>query len=76
MQKMKLLLIFILVFTAANCSEKKSFKQNEINIVVSIPPFADFVKNIVGGEAIYALLLGGVSMIFAGIFTMLVDDVD
>ncbi|MBK7378132.1 MAG: MFS transporter [Ignavibacteriales bacterium] len=35
-----------------------------------------FVKNIVGGEAIYALLLGGASMIIAGLFTLLVDDVD
>ncbi len=51
MQKMKLLIIIILVITAVNCSEKKSFNQDEINIVVSIPPFADFVKNIVGDRA-------------------------
>lgn len=35
-----------------------------------------FVKSIVGGEAIYALLLGGASMIIAGLFTLIVDDVD
>ncbi len=35
-----------------------------------------FVKNIVGGEAIYALILGGASMIIAGFLTLLVDDVD
>jgi maltose/moltooligosaccharide transporter len=35
-----------------------------------------FVKNIVGGEAIYALLLGGASMIIAALFTLIVDDVD
>ncbi len=35
-----------------------------------------FVKNIVGGEAIYALILGGASMIIAGLLTLLVDDVD
>lgn len=35
-----------------------------------------FVKNIAGGEAIYAMILGGGSMILAGILTLLVDDVD
>jgi len=35
-----------------------------------------FVKNIAGGEAIFALILGGASMILAGVLTLLVDDVD
>ena len=35
-----------------------------------------FVKTIAGGEAIYALILGGCSMIVAGIVVNLVDDVD
>ena len=35
-----------------------------------------FVKNIVGGEAIYALLLGGASMIIAGLMVYFVEDVD
>ncbi len=35
-----------------------------------------FVKSIAGGEAIYALVLGGVSMIIAGLLTLMVDDVD
>ena len=35
-----------------------------------------FVKNIAGGEAIYAIILGGASMILAGALTLLVDDVD
>jgi len=35
-----------------------------------------FVKNVFGNEAIYALLLGGVSMIIAGFLVLLVDDVD
>jgi maltose/moltooligosaccharide transporter len=35
-----------------------------------------FVRSIFNGEAIYALLLGGASMILSGIFTMFVDDVD
>ena len=35
-----------------------------------------FVKNIVGGHTIYALVLGGISMIIAGFLTLLVNDVD
>ncbi len=35
-----------------------------------------FVKNMAGGEAIYAIILGGASMILAGVLTLLVDDVD
>lgn len=35
-----------------------------------------FVKNIAGGHAIYALILGGCSMILAGFLTLLVKDVD
>jgi predicted phage tail protein len=34
------------------------------------------VKNVAGGHAIYALILGGASMILAGVLTLLVDDVD
>jgi maltose/moltooligosaccharide transporter len=33
-----------------------------------------FVKNVFGGEAIYALLLGGASMIIAGLLVNIVDD--
>jgi len=35
-----------------------------------------FVKNLFGGDAINALLLGGASMIIAGILVMFVTDVD
>ena len=35
-----------------------------------------FVKNLFGDDAIYAILLGGVSMILAGILVMFVNDVD
>jgi maltose/moltooligosaccharide transporter len=35
-----------------------------------------FVKHLADGHAIYALVLGGVSMILAGLLTLLVDDVD
>jgi maltose/moltooligosaccharide transporter len=35
-----------------------------------------FVRTVFGGEAIDALLLGGLSMVVAGVLTMFVDDVD
>ena len=35
-----------------------------------------FVKNLFGNEAIYALLLGGASMIIAGLLVFFVDDED
>jgi maltose/moltooligosaccharide transporter len=35
-----------------------------------------FVKTVAGGHPIYALVLGGISMILAGFLTLLVDDVD
>ena len=35
-----------------------------------------FVRNLFAHEAIYALVLGGTSMIVAGIMVMFVDDVD
>jgi len=35
-----------------------------------------FVRDIAGGHAIYALILGGASMILAGFLTLLVNDVD
>jgi maltose/moltooligosaccharide transporter len=35
-----------------------------------------FVRNIANGQAIYALILGGISMIIAGFLTLLVNDVD
>jgi maltose/moltooligosaccharide transporter len=35
-----------------------------------------FVKTVAGGETIYALVLGGVSMIVAGFLTLLVNDID
>ena len=35
-----------------------------------------FVRNMAGGHAIYALILGGISMIIAGFLTLIVKDVD
>jgi len=63
-------------------AEKMGVYMGIFNFFIVIPQITAaailgfFVKNIVGGEAIYALLLGGASMILAGIFTMFVDDVD
>jgi len=63
-------------------AEKMGVYMGIFNFFIVIPQITAaailgfFVKNIVGGEAIYALLLGGVSMIIAGLFTLIVDDVD
>jgi len=62
--------------------EKMGVYMGIFNFFIVIPQITAasilgfFVKNIVHGQAIYALLLGGVSMIIAGLFTLIVDDVD
>ncbi len=62
--------------------EKMGVYMGIFNFFIVIPQITAaailgfFVKNIVGGEAIYALLLGGASLIVAGLFTLLVDDLD
>jgi len=62
--------------------EKMGVYMGIFNFFIVIPQITAaailgfFVKNIFGGEAIYALLLGGCSMALAGILTLLVDDVD
>lgn len=63
-------------------AEKMGVYMGIFNFFIVIPQITAaailgfFVKNIFGGEAMYALLLGGASMILAGVFTMIVDDVD
>lgn len=63
-------------------AEKMGVYMGIFNFFIVIPQITAaailgfFVKNIVGGEAIYALLLGGASLILAGFVTLLVDDVD
>jgi maltose/moltooligosaccharide transporter len=63
-------------------AEKMGVYMGIFNFFIVIPQITAaailgfFVKNIVGGEAIYALLLGGASMIIAGLFTLIVDDND
>lgn len=62
--------------------EKMGVYMGIFNFFIVIPQITAaailgfFVKNIVGGEAIYALLLGGASMIVAGLMVFFVDDVD
>jgi maltose/moltooligosaccharide transporter len=62
--------------------EKMGVYMGIFNFFIVIPQITAaailgfFVKNIVGGEAIYALLLGGASMIIAGLAVYFVDDVD
>jgi maltose/moltooligosaccharide transporter len=63
-------------------AEKMGVYMGIFNFFIVIPQITAaailgfFVKNIVGGESIYALLLGGASMLIAGLFTLIVDDVD
>lgn len=63
-------------------AEKMGVYMGIFNFFIVIPQITAaailgfFVKNVVGGEAIYALLLGGASLIFAAFLTLLVDDVD
>lgn len=63
-------------------AEKMGVYMGIFNFFIVIPQITAaailgfFVKNVVGGEAIYALLLGGASLIVAAFLTLLVDDVD
>jgi maltose/moltooligosaccharide transporter len=62
--------------------EKMGVYMGIFNFFIVIPQITAaailgwFVRVPFGGEAIYALLLGGASMIFAGIMVMFVNDVD
>jgi maltose/moltooligosaccharide transporter len=63
-------------------AEKMGVYMGIFNFFIVIPQITAaailgfFVKNVVGGEAIFALVLGGASLILAGFLTLLVDDVD
>lgn len=63
-------------------AEKMGVYMGIFNFFIVIPQITAasilgfFVKNIAGNEAIYALLLGGGSLILAGLFVMIVKDVD
>jgi maltose/moltooligosaccharide transporter len=62
--------------------EKMGVYMGIFNFFIVIPQITAaailgfFVKNTVGGEAIYALLLGGASMIIAGLMVYFVEDKD
>jgi maltose/moltooligosaccharide transporter len=63
-------------------SEKMGVYMGIFNFFIVIPQITAasilgfFVRDVFAGEAIYALVLGGASMIFAGFMVMFVDDVD
>jgi maltose/moltooligosaccharide transporter len=62
--------------------EKMGVYMGIFNFFIVIPQITAaailgfFVRDVFGGEAIYALLLGGISMIIAGLMVMFVEDVD
>ncbi|MCZ7613163.1 MAG: hypothetical protein M5T52_06420 [Ignavibacteriaceae bacterium] len=70
------------ILTGSLPSEKMGVYMGIFNFFIVIPQITAasilgfFVRSIVHGEAIYALVLGGVSMIIAGLLVMFVEDVD
>jgi len=70
------------ILTGSLPAKKMGVYMGIFNFFIVIPQITAaailgfFVKNLFGNEAIYALLLGGVSMIIAGVLVMFVDDVD
>lgn len=70
------------ILTGSLPSNKMGVYMGIFNFFIVIPQITAaailgfFVRNLFGNEAIYALLLGGLSMIVAGIFVMFVNDVD
>ena len=70
------------ILTGSLPAEKMGVYMGIFNFFIVIPQITAasilgfFVRNIVDSEAIYALLLGGASMIVAGIMVLFVDDVD
>jgi len=70
------------ILTGSLPAEKMGVYMGIFNFFIVIPQITAasilgfFIRNIVGGEAIYALVLGGASMIIAGIMVMFVEDVD
>jgi maltose/moltooligosaccharide transporter len=70
------------ILTGSLPAEKMGVYMGIFNFFIVIPQITAasilgfFVRSIVNGEAIYALVLGGASMIVAGIMVMFVDDVE
>jgi len=70
------------ILTGSLPAEKMGVYMGIFNFFIVIPQITAAsilgfcVRNIFGGEAIYALVLGGTSMIIAGIMVMFVDDIN
>jgi maltose/moltooligosaccharide transporter len=70
------------ILTGSLPAKKMGVYMGIFNFFIVIPQITAaailgfFVKNLFGNEAIYALLLGGASMIIAGLLVLFVDDVD
>jgi maltose/moltooligosaccharide transporter len=70
------------MLTGALPSRKMGTYMGIFNFFIVIPQILAasilgfFVRTVFSGEAIYVLLLGGASMVIAGLVTLLVDDVD
>jgi len=70
------------ILTGSLPAEKMGVYMGIFNFFIVIPQITAasilgfFVRNIFGGEAIYALVFGGASMIIAGIMVMFVDDIN
>jgi maltose/moltooligosaccharide transporter len=70
------------ILTGSLPSHKMGVYMGIFNFFIVIPQITAaailgfFVKNLFGGEAIYALLLGGVSFLVAALLVTKVDDVD
>ncbi len=70
------------ILTGSLPAEKMGVYMGIFNFFIVIPQITAaailgfFVKNLFGGEAIYALILGGFSMIIGGVMTMFVEDRD
>jgi len=68
------------ILTGSLPSNKMGVYMGIFNFFIVIPQILAasilgfITKNIFGGEAIYALILGGISMIIAGLITLKVDD--
>ncbi len=70
------------ILTGSLPAEKMGVYMGIFNFFIVIPQITAasilgfFVRNIFDGEAIYALVLGGASMIIAGIMVIFVDDIN
>ncbi len=70
------------ILTGSLPVEKMGVYMGIFNFFIVIPQITAasilgfFVRNVFAGEAIYALVLGGISMIVAGVMVMFVDDVN